>query len=200
MPSPKIIGESIKNTSAIRKLGEKAVFKTRRFTVFDSRLNINGQIVNKPYIRQNDCAEILAITSSGHIILIKSYRPELNSYVYELPAGTLKASERPSRTAIRELEEETGYKARKVRYMFSGYPLLGYSDCKLYFFLATGLQEKEQHLEKDEYINVQLFKPTEILKMLKEGKIKDMCVITAMDYYYYVTKEGRRLVTYANPG
>lgn len=157
-------------------------------------------MINKPYIRHSACAEILAIASTGHIILIKSYRPELDDYAYELPAGSLKTGENPVAAARRELEEETGYKARKLKYMFSGYPLLGYSDCKLYFFLATGLTKKDQHLEEDEYIEVKLFKPVEVLRMLKNGKIKDMCVITAMDYYYYVTKQGKHHIRYADPG
>ena len=49
---------------------------------------------------------------------------------------------------------------------FSGYLLLGYSDCKLYFFLATGLAKKSQHLEEDKYIDVKLFKPAEFLRMV----------------------------------
>ena len=163
-------------------------------------VGIAGKIVNKPYIRQNGCSEVLALTKAGRIILIESYRPELDEYVYELPAGSLKKNEKPETAAKRELEEETGHKAGRISYMFSGYPLLGYSDCKLYFFLATGLEKKEQHLEDDEDINVKSFSPAEVLKLLENGRIKDMNVLAAMHYYYYVTKAGRRRIKYADPG
>lgn len=188
-----------KRNNGAKKIGEKAVFKTRRFTVFDSKLKIRGKILNKPYIRQNSCSEILAITEDGFIILVKSYRPELDCYVYELPAGTLKNREDPEKAAMRELEEETGYAPRKIEYMFGGYPLLGYSDCKLYFFLATGLEKKKQNLEEDESINVKLFKPAEVLRLLEKGKIKDLCVLPAMYHYYYVMKEGKKRVRYMDP-
>ena len=183
----------------VKKIGEKAVFRTRRFTVFDAELEMNGKRVSKPYIKQNDCSEILAINGKGNVVLIRSYRPEIDCYVYELPAGTLKDGEDAKRGAIRELEEETGYSARKIEYLFGGYPLLGYSDCKLHFFLATGLKRKKQKLEDDESITVREFRPGEVLKMIRKGRIKDMCVLTAIQHYFYVLDQGRKSVMYADP-
>ena len=184
---------------AVKKIGEKAVFRTRRFTVFDAKLEINGKRVRKPYIRQNGCSEILAISGKGKVVLIRSYRPELDCYAYELPAGTLKKDEDPKKGAIRELEEETGYSAKRMKYLFSGYPLLGYSDCKLHFFLATGLERKKQKLEEDESIDVSEFEPGEVLKMIQKGKIKDMCVLTAMQHYFYMLNRGKKSVRYVDP-
>jgi ADP-ribose pyrophosphatase len=183
----------------VKKIGEKKVFETRRFTVFDSKLKIAGKIVNKPYVRQNDCSEILAITRSGSVVLVRSYRPELDGYAYELPAGTLKEKENPKKAALRELEEETGYKAKRVEYLFSSYPLLGYSDCKLHFFLATALHKSRQRLEDDESIDVREYSPKEVFRMLREGKIKDMCVLSAMYHYHYILDQGRKRVRYKDP-
>ncbi len=170
------------------KLGEKEVFSTRRFRVINARLKIRGKVVEKPYIRHNDCAEMLAVTGSGSILLIESYRPEFDDYSYELPAGTLKDGENPKRAAERELEEETGYAAKNVRYMFSGYPLLGYSSSRLHFFLVTGLRKKEQRLEDDESISVKEFRPEEVLAMMESGEIKDLSVTSAMHYYMLLRK------------
>ena len=183
----------------VESLGKIEVFKTRRFTVLDSKLRIKGKVVTKPYIHQNNCSEILAITKEGKVVLVRSYRSELDRYVYELPAGTLKDGENPKSAAKRELLEETGYAARKMEPMFSSYPLLGYSDCKLYFFLATNLEKKKQNLEDDESITLGLFKPKEVLKLLKNGKIVDMSVLTAIHYYYLVLKQGITHVKYKDP-
>jgi ADP-ribose pyrophosphatase len=172
-----------KRVDDVRKIDERTLFKTKRFAVLDAKLRIRNKVVTKPYISHNDCAEILAVTKSGSIVLIKSYRPEFDGYSYELPSGTLRNREKPERAAMRELEEETGYVGRKIKYMFRGYPLLGYSNCKLHFFLVTGLEKREQHLEDDESIFAKEFRPKEILKMLEDGKIKDLCVLSAMHYY-----------------
>ena len=144
---------------------------------------MRGRIVRKPYISQNDCAEILAITRKGKVLLIKSYRPELNDYVYEIPSGTLNTGEAPKAAAKRELKEETGYVAGKMTHMFSGYPLLGYSDCKLHFFVATELGRGSQQIENDESIFVEEFEIGQIIRMFKAGKIKDLSVLTAIQYY-----------------
>lgn len=190
---------SIKNNGRVKKLGQNIIFRTRRFAVVDTKLRIRNKILNKPYISQNDCAVMLAFTEDGSIILIESYRPEFNGYSYELPSGTFKDNEKPAVAAKRELEEETGYVASKIRYMYGGYPLLGYSDCKLHFFLATNLQKKKQLLEDDESIFVKKFRPEEVLRMLRQGKIKDLCVLSAMHYYYYVLNKGKKRMSYTEP-
>jgi ADP-ribose pyrophosphatase len=189
----------VNTTLDVKRLNKKVVFRTRRFAVIDAQLIIRDRVVDKPYISQNDCAEILAITKTGSILLIKAYRPEFNDYSYELPSGTLNNNEKPELAAKRELEEETGYIPKTVKYMFGGYPLLGYSDGKLHFFLATNLEKTEQKLERDESIYVEEFKPQEVLKMLQRGQIRDLCVLSAMHYYYYVLNEGKKSVSYREP-
>lgn len=72
--------------------------------------------------------------------------------------------------------------------MFSCYPLLGYSDCKLHFFLATGLEKSSQSLEKDESIMVRTFSIRSVQRMIEVGKAEDLCIIAAMHYYCYAAK------------
>ncbi len=155
----------------------------------DSQLRIRGRSVSKPYVSQNDCAVVLAVTRGGKILLIKSYRPEMDGYVYEIPAGTLKDGERPEACARRELAEETGYTAKKIVRMFSGYPLLGYSDCELHFFLATGLKKGRRRMEKDESIFVEEFEVDEAINMFKEGRIADLNALTVL-YFFRAEKLG----------
>ena len=152
--------------------------------------------MRKPYIRNNNCVEILAVTDKGKILLERSYRPDVSSYVYEIPAGTLDNGEDPRECAIRELEEETGHIAGKMRLIFAGYPMLGYIDCNSYFFLATKLRKKAQRLENDEEIGVFEFTPGQILRMYKDGKIKDLNVLVALYHYLYVTRNGKSVVPY----
>ncbi len=167
----------------VKKIGESVKYRTRRFDVVEARLRIRGAVVSKPFIRQRECAEILPITGSGSVILIRAYRPELGRYAYELPSGTLRPGEKPVECARRELLEETGFYASKLVHMFSGLPLLGYSDCNLHFFLATGLRRRHQMLEDDESILVKEVRQGKVLKMLKDGIIDDLSVLTAMQHW-----------------
>ena len=166
-----------------RKIGKKLLLRTGRFSVVEAKMRVRGRIVSKPYISHNDCAQILAIAKPGKILLIKSYRPVLNGYVYEMPSGTLKNGESPLAAAKRELEEETGYIAGKMTHMFSGHPLLGYSDCKLHFFIARGLRKVAQRVEDDESIFVEELEIGRVMNMFMDGKIKDLNVLTALLFY-----------------
>ena len=167
-----------------KELDRKIIFRGRRFAVINSKVKIRGKEVNKQFIRHKGGPEILGITKNGKVVLIESYRPELGGYSYELPGGTLKKNEKPVDAARREFEEETGYVAKKIKYMFSGYPLLGHSDSKLYFFLATDLEKRKQKLEDDESIFVKEFEPRKVFDMMKKKKIKDLCVYSAIYYYF----------------
>jgi ADP-ribose pyrophosphatase len=178
---------------------ERRLLRLKRFDVLEAELLIRGRRIKKPYIRNNNCVEILAVTGKGKILLERSYRPDVNSFVYEIPAGTLEKGEDPRRGAIRELEEETGYVADKMQFLFAGYPMLGYIDCNSHFFLATGLRKMSQRLENDEDIVVSEFTPEEVLRMYKSGKIKDLNVLPALYHYLYVTKKGRRVTPYIAP-
>lgn len=180
----------------VRKIGERVLLSNRRFRIVSARLKIRGKTVEKPFMRQNDCVELIAVKDNGSILLAKSYRPELNRYIYEFPAGTMKRGESPRQAAARELAEETGYSAKKITFLFSGWPAFGYTDGKNYFFLAKGLSKEKQMLEADESIDIEEVSPGKLLRMLKQGKIEDLNVLAAFHYYYYIMSKGRKTVRY----
>ena len=72
----------------------------------------------------------------------------------------------------RELEEEIGYRAEKLRKLLSYYPSPGFSSELIHLFLATDLEKKEQNLESDEFLETVVLDFDEALKMVEEGKIK----------------------------
>lgn len=167
---------------SVKFLGESVKYRTRRFKVTEARMRIRGKTITKPFIRHNDIVFVIPITDSGNIILIRSYRPELRRYVLELPSGTLKDREAPINGAKRELLEETGFAAERMKHVISGYPMLGYSDARYHFFKATKLRKMKQKLEDDEEIMVFVMSLEKVLGLIKSDKLDDINIALAVQY------------------
>ena len=116
---------------------------------------------------------IAALTDDNEIILVKQYRKAVEKELVEIPAGMLEISEEPREAAVRELKEETGFSADKMEYICEFYTSPGFTNEKLYLFLATGLKEGESHPENDEYIDVLKFKLDNLVDMVWKGQILD---------------------------
>ncbi|SHJ64902.1 NUDIX hydrolase [Tepidibacter formicigenes] len=116
---------------------------------------------------------ILALTEKKEVILVKQFRKPVEETLLELPAGKLELGEDPKECAIRELKEETGYEAEKIKFSNLFYTSAGFSNEKMYLYLATGLKEGQSCPDEDEYIEVFKVKISEALDMIKKGEIKD---------------------------
>lgn len=99
---------------------------------------------------------IAPVTEEGKIILIKQYRYLANAFLWEIPAGGIKQNESKRQAALRELEEETGFSAKKTTYLTNYYTNIGTSNLKVNVFLASDLHKKQQDLEKTEDIQIKL--------------------------------------------
>ncbi len=125
---------------------------------------------------------ILQITDDGCLILVKQFRKSVEKALLEIPAGKIEVNEEPKETGLRELAEETGYKANKMEYLFEFYTSPGFSNEKIYLFLATDLEKGEINPESDEYIKVEKYKIDDLMDMVLRGEINDGKTIVAIFY------------------
>ena len=95
----------------------------------------------------------------------------------EIPAGKLDKNEIPEKCAIRELEEEIGYKADKLTFLTNIYPAIGFADEKMWLYLAENLVKTEQSLDSDEFLSLFPTKLEEAVEMVWEGEITDVKTI-----------------------
>lgn len=122
---------------------------------------------------------IVPITNDGHVILIKQFRPPINGYVVELPAGLCDIGESFGEAAKREMIEETGYSAGSMRFLVKGPMSSGSSSEMLTVFVATDLTYVGIG-RRDETENIEVMKvPAEnlasaLLKMQSDGSIIDL--------------------------
>jgi len=121
-------------------------------------------------------AVALAAFPDRHILLVKQYRYPIDAVIYELPAGKLQPGEDPLVCAQRELEEETGYRAKTWRKLTSIYTTPGFCSEILHIFLATGIEKDvgRQKLEEGEQsLKVQLLSIGDAVAMIDRGEIVD---------------------------
>lgn len=146
-------------------------------------VTIRGRKLKREIIEHRGAAAMLAITKDNKVILVKQYRFP-HGYVLEIPAGTLDKGERPRTCAIRELQEETGYKAKKMEHFLTYYPSIGYNLEAIHCFLATGLENVSGlKLDDDEILSVTKIDLKKLIQMIKTGKIKDSKTICAVLTY-----------------
>jgi ADP-ribose pyrophosphatase len=112
--------------------------------------------------------------------------------LWELPAGKLEVGEDPLAGAKRELEEETGYQAKKWKPLVEYYASPGFLGESMKVFLAEGLVAGEAHPEDDEQIELRLVKLSDVLKMIKKGAILDGKTLTSVLLYARLTAGKRK--------
>ena len=161
---------------------KKTVYKGNPVSIDVYNLTIEGRKVRREIIDHPGAAAILAFDEKGKIILVRQHRfPQ--GYILEIPAGTLEKGESPKRCALREIQEETGYKAKKMTHLITYHPSVGYNTEKIHCFVASGLTRVKMKLDTDEFITVKKMELSKLIKMIKSGKIIDSKTICAVMIY-----------------
>jgi ADP-ribose pyrophosphatase len=107
------------------------------------------------------------------VVLIRQFRHAAEGYIWEVPAGRLDAGEAPESCAERELEEETGMRARRLERLTTIYTTPGFTDERIHLFLADGLEPGAQRWEADEFMELHTLRWSEVLGMIARGEIAD---------------------------
>ena len=119
-------------------------------------------------------AVVVPLTDNGKIVMVTQHRYPVNKILLELPAGKLGKGEDPHLCAVRELEEETGYKSENVKELGSIYTTPGYSTEKLWIFLAKDLKPGDHNREEGEFgMEVFEFPLKEVEDKIYSGEIVD---------------------------
>jgi ADP-ribose pyrophosphatase len=152
----------------------REVYKCGLFRVTEEKATDPGGFhIQRSIVRHKGSAVMMAVDEKKRILLVRQFRLPAAKSLWELPAGKLDAGEKPLEAARRELQEETGYKARKWKKLSSYWPSPGFVDEKMTIFLATRLTAGEPHPMDDERIECHWFKRKELDRMIRDGKIED---------------------------
>lgn len=143
----------------------------------------DGHIAKKDIVEHRGAAAMIAIDDEGKMLFVRQYRCSAGRQTLEIPAGTLEKGENPQICAEREIEEETGYKAKSITHLFDMYSAIGFCTEVLHIYVCKCLTKTKQNLDEDEFINVERYTPQEAVEMIMQGKIVDGKTISAVFYY-----------------
>jgi ADP-ribose pyrophosphatase len=140
----------------------------------------NGNQQKREVVRHPGATALVAVDDQQQILLVRQYRIASEQIMSEIPAGTLKPGEPPDECAIRELQEETGYKPGKLESMGGFYVAPGYTTEFIHLFLATNLIASRLPGDEDEFIQLDRVPLAEALNMIENGNIVDAKTIIGL--------------------
>ena len=145
----------------------------------------NGNIAKWDYIKHKGAAAVVAVKDDGKLLMVRQFRNALDRETLEIPAGGLNSVDEPTDiAAARELEEEAGYTAGKLELLISIRTTVAFCDEKIDIYVATDLQRSKQHLDEDEFLDVETYLIEELLQMIYDCKINDGKTVSALLAYY----------------
>lgn len=165
--------------SGPQALGVRELCRGRRVSLSLVSFEYGGSRFEADRVSFGSSVVVLPVTDDGRLVLEEQWRPAVNAWVLEAPAGRVEEGESPEAAAQRELEEETGYRAARLVRVYTAYVSPGYSDEVQHGFIAMGLTRTEQRLEPDEVIRLRYVRPEEYLDEASEGvaDVKTLAVV-----------------------
>jgi ADP-ribose pyrophosphatase len=173
-------------------LESSEVFRGRLLRVnVDRIIEPGGVRTEREIIHHPGSVVILARSDDERVVLVRQYRYAAKQSLWELIAGGLEPGEKPLAGARRELLEETGYRARKIRLRFAFFPSPGILTEKMFLFEATGLIQAEAHPDADERIEVGHFNRAQVVKMIESGEIRDGKTLVGLLWWQLRSRDSR---------
>lgn len=169
-----------------------ALLKGRVFDVVRERIvEPSGIEATRDLIEHPGSVVVLPVFPDGRILLIRQYRHAARQYLWELVAGRKDEGENFVQGAHRELQEETGYTAKRMRKLTELFPTPGFVTEKMAIFLAEGLKAGKANPEEDEKIALKILALGEAERWVRTGKIRDAKTVAGILYYArFVAKRG----------
>ena len=160
------------------KISSTQIFSGKLIDLYLDKVRLpNGKKSTREWIDHPGAVCIVPILDNGNILLIRQFRYGPREEFIEIPAGKIDKNEDPLKCGLRELEEETGYKSNKLTFLTNIHPAIGFSNEKMWMYLAEELELSKKKLDEDEFLELL---PTPLEKALEwvfSGKITDVKTI-----------------------
>jgi ADP-ribose pyrophosphatase len=133
----------------------------------------NGNVTELELIRHPGAAAALPLDADGTVLLVRQYRYAASDWLLEVPAGKLDPGEAPEVCALREVEEETGVRPGRLEPLGWIFTTPGFTDEKIWLYLARDLVPTRQELQHDEVLTVVRLTLADAVELAASGEIRD---------------------------
>jgi len=163
----------------------REIHKGKTIHVFSEDVKLpNGKTIVLDLVRHPGASAVVPLKSNGDVVLVHQYRHATGGYLYEIPAGKLSKNENPKDCAIRETEEEIGYRVGKLQKLTSIFTAPGFCDEIIHLYLGTELVSSTQNLDEDEIIEIVELPFEEAMSKIVDQNIRDAKSIIGLQLAY----------------
>ncbi len=148
----------------------------------------DGHVASREYLRHPGAVMIVPLLANGDALLERQYRHPLGRSFIEFPAGKIDPGESLQACAERELQEETGYRARCWTYLGGFHNAIGYSDEKIEVFVAEQLEVGAAGTDAGEVLELFTAPWDRVMEWARDGTITDVKTIVGA---YWVDEHRR---------
>ena len=159
----------------------QVIFRGRKIEVaLDTIATPDGNTMQRDVVLHPGSVAILPLVDAEHVCLLRNQRPIVGQTLLEVPAGTLEKGEAPEKAAVRELAEETGYRAGRWRKLAAFYPSPGVLSELTHLFVAEDLTPGPMQLEHDEQLTPETIAWRDAVAWSLDGTICDAKTVLAV--------------------
>ena len=156
---------------------------------YKDTIEINGERqVTYDFIAHKGASAMIPVDTDGKILMVRQYRAAIDQETLEIPAGGLNPGEDNRTCAIRECEEETGYRPGEAFHLIDVYTTVAFCNERIGIYYTKDLTPTRQNLDDDECVTIERYSLEELVQMILEGKITDAKTVAGI--LAYKTKMG----------
>lgn len=139
-----------------------------------------GKVITYTKYHASDVVIVVPFLDRQKLLMIRQYRYPVGKVMLEFPAGHVDSGEDPIETAARELQEETGYVAKKIEYVYQYHPSVSRTRQLVHVFRATGLEKiSETKHDSGEHIRLQTVSAKKLHQLIEKRKVENAGTLIA---------------------
>lgn len=175
-------------TKPVELIERTKVYDGHVITLYDDYVKIGEHLTHWDFIHHPGAAAVLPVLEDGRLLLVRQYRHALGRYTLEVPAGKRDSEDEDFKVcAMRELEEETGFKTTDLTFLLRINTTVAFLDEIIEIFLARNLSKGQVHWDADEELGVEEWALDDCLDMIRRGEMTDSKTVAAILAYANLT-------------